>query len=180
MIRPELRAALWRAREVWGAAALGVPGLWFMTLGGWFLTPLGVILIVAALVFGVIGWRRMRFMAEGQGGSGLVEVIEGQIRYFGPAFGGMVAIPDIGELALQHVRGRRFWRLVAADGILLIPIDAEGAGALFDAFASLPGLDMPELLAILEEKDPPAHTFLQLAQPETRLIWRRRSRPVLT
>lgn len=180
MIRPELRTALWRAREVLGAAALGALGLWFTLLGGWLLIPLGLVLALSALGFGVVAWRRMRFVAEGYGGPGLVEVIEGEVRYLGPLFGGMVAIADIRELALLRIRGQRLWRISTAGEALLIPVEAEGAAALFDVFDTLPGLKMPELLALLERETLPSRGLVPFGGAETCVIWRAPPRPVLT
>jgi hypothetical protein len=80
-----------------------------------------------------------------------VEVDEGQVGYLGPSFGGFVALPDLVEVRLVTMYGRRLWRLKQADGqALLIPVDAAGAERLFDAFGSLPGMDMAALLAALE------------------------------
>jgi hypothetical protein len=46
------------------------------------------------------------------------------------------------------MRGRAVWRLKQGDGqALLIPAQAAGAEALFDAFASLPGMDSQSLVA---------------------------------
>jgi hypothetical protein len=81
----------------------------------------------------------------------VVEVDEGQVGYLGPSFGGYVALPDLVEVRLVTLHGRRLWRLKQADGqTLLIPVDAAGANGLFDAFCSLPGMDMASLLAALE------------------------------
>jgi len=104
---------------------------------------------------------------------GVVEVDEGQIAYLGPAFGGFVALPDLVEIRLVTMRGRRLWRLRQTDGqVLLIPVDATGAERLFDAFASLPGMDMAALVAALSPGTAAAPGGL-IAGPDMRVLWRR-------
>ncbi|MEI2687828.1 MAG: hypothetical protein V9G14_17530 [Cypionkella sp.] len=88
-----------------------------------------------------MAWRRIRF-AQDIDAPGVVEVDEAQIGYLGPEAGGFVSIVELVELRLLTLRGRRLWRLKQADGqALLIPVDAAGAERLFDAFATLPGMD---------------------------------------
>ena len=71
------------------------------------------------------------------------------------------------------------WRLKQADGqALLIPVDAKGAGRLFDAFANLPGMDTADLIAALEPSALPSQAALTLAA-ETRVIWRRAGKGVV-
>jgi hypothetical protein len=70
----------------------------------------------------------------------VVDVDEGQISYMGPALGGFVSVPELVELRLVTLRGRRLWRLKQGDGqVLLIPVDAAGAEGLFDVFAACRG-----------------------------------------
>lgn len=154
MIRPAARAALLRWREVGAALATLGGGLWLVSLGGWLMQGLG--LVVAGLGAGwtVIALRRMRFL-RAVTAPGLVEVDEGQISYFGagPALGGQVALRDLAEIRLLHLRGEHFWRLKQADGqAILIPVAAAGAAALYDAFATLPGIDMRRLSAALNQR----------------------------
>jgi hypothetical protein len=149
LIRPEVSAALWRAREVIAALGAGSVGLWLIWLGGYLLAPVGMIVLVFAAVWMVTALRRMRF-AQAVMAPGVVEVDEAQIGYMGPSFGGYVALPELTELRLVTMYGRRMWRLKQDDGqALLIPVDAAGAERLFDAFASLPGMDMAHLMAVL-------------------------------
>lgn len=178
LVRPELAAALSRGREVLAAAALGLMGLWLVSLGGWLLQGLGGGALVVAAGWGFQAWRRMRFAQDGDA-PGIVEVDEGQISYFGPATGGAVSLPDLVELRLMSLRGRRVWRLKQSDGqALLIPVEARGADALFDAFATLPGLDTGDLVAALQGAAPAGERVVALAQ-ESRLVWARAGRAVL-
>lgn len=172
MIRPDLQAALYRGREVIAAAALGALGLAVALQGGWLLQALGAAIALIALAWGVPALRRLRF-GQDVAAPGVVEVDEGQIAYMGPAFGGFVALPDLVELRLVTMRGRRLWRLRQADGqALLIPVDAAGADRLFDAFASLPGMDTAALVAALSPATAAAPGALTTG-PDMRVLWRR-------
>ena len=104
LIRPELANALWRAREVIAAAALGLFGLWLVSLGGWLLQAVGGMALLLSLGWGWQAFRRMRF-AQGGEAPGIVEVDEGQISYFGPVTGGAVSLPDLVELRLIVGKG---------------------------------------------------------------------------
>lgn len=182
LIRPELAAALTRGREVLAAAALALFGLWLLWLGGWLLQAVGGAALLVAAGWGFQAWRRMHFAQDGEA-PGIVEVVEGQIGYFGPVTGGAVGLPDLVEIRLLTIRGRRVWRLKQADGqALLIPVEARGAEALFDAFAALPGMDTGELVAALGAGGGPAARgegrALALAG-ESRLVWARAGRAVL-
>ncbi len=173
MIRAEVTLLLTRWREVIAAAGVGLVGLWVIWLGGYLLVPVGAAVVALALASGALAWRRLRF-AQGVAAPGWVEVDEGQVGYLGPAFGGYVALPDLIEIRLMSMRGRRLWRLKQADGqVLLIPVDAAGAERLFDAFASLPGLGSAALLAALAPLAVGAGATLPAPDATTRVVWRR-------
>ncbi len=173
LIRTEVAAGLTRWREVIAAAGVGLGGLWIVWLGGYLLVPVGAAVVALALAWGALAWRRLRF-AQGVAAPGWVEVDEGQVGYLGPAFGGYVALPDLIEIRLMSMRGRRLWRLKQADGqVLLIPVDAAGAERLFDAFASLPGLGSAALLAALAPLAVGAGATLPAPDATTRVVWRR-------
>lgn len=175
MIRPELRAALWRWREVLAAGGVVAFGLWAASFGGLVLVPFGLVAAALGIGLGVQAVRRLRFM-QGADAPGIVEVDEAQISYMGPEFGGFVNVPDLIELRLVRMRGRRLWRFKQSDGqALLVPVDAAGAEALFDVFATLPGLDMTAVLAALEPGVSTSGTGLALAG-EQRLLWQRSGR----
>ncbi len=174
-LRPEVVSALHRGREVIAGGATVALGLWLAAHGGWLLVPAGLCLAALGLWFAVMAWRRMRF-DQGPDGPGVVEINEGQVGYLGPGAGGFVSLADLVELRLLTLRGRRVWRLKQADGqALLIPVDAAGADRLFDAFASLPGMDSSALVAALQSAPPQGGRALSLAA-ETRLIWARGGR----
>ena len=181
-IRPEVTAAAWHWREVIAAGVCGAFGLWLIWLGGYVLFPAGLLVLLGAAGWVLTALRRLRF-AQGVHAPGVVEVDEGQIGYLGPTFGGYVAIPDLTELRLVTMYGRRMWRLKQVDGqAVLIPVDAAGAERLFDAFASLPGIDMGSVMAAL---DLPGGRTAAAGLPvpvtdapvtaDMRLIWRRQA-----
>lgn len=194
MIRPALARRLQRWREVAAAAAALALGLWVATRGGWILGPFG--LGIAALAAGsvLLALRRMRFRAD-PGAAGLVELDEGHLRYLHPTAGGEISLNDLAELRLLRLRGRPVWALTDMSGRrLLVPLQAAGAEALFDAFAALPGLSSADLVAALGRASPapaapspapsPAPTAAPAAAPtaapppaialENRPVWSRR------
>jgi hypothetical protein len=177
VIRPEVLAALRRWREVILAACLALLGLWLATRSGPIPLSAGLALMALAAAWALSGWRRMRF-AQDIAAPGFVEVIEGEVRYFGPTFGGAVSLSDLTELRLMTLHGRRLWRLKQRDGqALLIPIDAAGAEALFDGFTALPGLDMAAVLAALSPSPPASGPgLLASGASEMVLIWHRKGK----
>lgn len=169
LIRPEVTEGLRKGQEVIAAAGVLAFGLWLVWLGGLVLMPLGVLVAALALILARQAWRRMQFAQE-VAAPGMVELDEAQVGYLGPEEGGFLSLKELVELRLLRVQGRRMWRLKQADGqALLIPVDAQGADRLFDAFATLPGMDTGALVAALE----PGPAAPGLA--EARVIWRRPS-----
>lgn len=161
--RPEARQALYRWREVIAAAAGTALGLW------WGLTSIGImiwigwILVLVSIAFGYAAIQRLRFH-PGAGGPGVVQLAERQIAYFGPLTGGVMALDDLVGLEVVGDALPAHWRLRSDAGeVLDIPLNAEGSEALFDAFASLPGLHSEQLIAASRMKE-----------RATRLVWRRR------
>jgi hypothetical protein len=147
LIRDEVLAAAHRGRELIAAGLVALAGLWLMWLGGYLLFPLGSVILVLCAVWVRQTWRRLRF-SQDLSAPGVAEVDEGQVGYLGPTFGGFVALPDLLELRILTMQGQRLWRLKQSDGqALLIPVSAAGADRLFDAFASLPGMDSQALVA---------------------------------
>ena len=165
-MNPALLALLRRHREALGAAAVAVLGLWVAAQGGLILIPLGLVIATLGATLTLNAWRRVRFTQKVQA-PGMVELDEGQVGYLSPEMGGFLSLNDLTEIRLMTVRGTRMWRLKQSDGqALLIPVDAAGAERLFDAFASLPGLDTAALVAALD--NPPPESLA-----EARVIWRR-------
>ncbi len=152
MIRPELRAFLSRWSEVLTGLAIAAFGLFSLQATGVFFQGLAGLVVLAGLALALIGWRRLRFQRSGEA-PGVVQVVEGQISYFGPDRGGFLGLDDLIELHLT--RSGQSWLLVGSnDTALEIPVAARGAEALFDVFAALPGLSMQTLLAALDAPRP--------------------------
>ncbi|MBT8424277.1 MAG: hypothetical protein KJO67_04825 [Silicimonas sp.] len=164
LIRPEVRAGLFRWREVLvGALALGL-GLRLVatSFGAVFLIGCGLALAGAALI--VAGVQRARFRSGG-GGAGVVDIDERQITYFGPFGGGAVAVDDLIEIGVDPSRS---WLVRDSAGThLLIPMNAEGAEALFDAFSALPGL--PGARLVEAARSAPREYTIVWAKPQGRL-----------
>ncbi|WP_114965746.1 hypothetical protein [Alkalilacustris brevis] len=172
LIRPELRARLYHWREVIIAAAIMALGAWIAGGGGPLLLGIGVLLVLTGLALGINAWRRLRFASDGQA-PGVVQVVEGQIAYFAPEQGGFAALDDLAELRLEPGPPGGVgpvWVLEQTGAeALRIPVAASGADQLFDAFASLPGIDMNALSAAVAEQ-----------VPRARVLWRRHRRTALT
>ena len=146
MIRPEARAQIIKWREALIGAAALMLGLWWLAGPGRLLTlpALGLIIAGGALIW--IGVQRARFRSAGHG-PGAVSVDEGQITYLGPLTGGAVATRELSSVTLDPTLHPAHWRLSQPEQPeLLIPVNAEGADKLFDAFATLPGLRMEQVL----------------------------------
>lgn len=149
-IRPEARAVMWRLREILFAAGVGVLGLfWILRFGG-ILNWLGYIVLIIAGVILVAGIQRARFRGKSEG-IGVVSIDEGQVSYFGPLNGGEIAMREMLRLELDPTMKPAHWRLVQiGQQVLEIPVDAVGADALFDAFATLPGIKTESMLSSLK------------------------------
>jgi hypothetical protein len=178
-IRPDVTDALYRWREVIAAAATAGLGALGLGLGAGYVIPVaGAILVVTGLTWVVQALRRLRFRQGGEA-PGIVRVTEAQIAYLGPRVGGFVGLPDLAEVRLLTLRGRRIWKLRQADGQMLhIPVEAQGAEALFDAFAALPGMDSAALVAALGTAAPSDSRVIALAGAD-QLIWARQGAGVV-
>ena len=147
MIRPEVKTALMRWREALIGAALLAWGLWWALTAHGYIPWIGGVMALIGLALAVTGVQRGRFRT-GAGGAGVVQVTEGQVGYFGPFTGGVVALSDISKLELDAGRTPPCWRLSqSGQPPLEIPLNAEGAEALFDVFAALPDIRTSRLVA---------------------------------
>lgn len=151
MIRPEVRAGINRYREAVFGGGLTLVGLYWVLKSSGLLGLLGPLLVVIGLALVWIGIQRGRFRTDGDG-PGAVQVDEGQIAYFGPISGGVVAVRELERVTLDGESTPPHW-LLEQPGTppLSIPLDAHGADALFDAFASLPGLRTERMLSELRK-----------------------------
>jgi len=152
-MRPEARAALWRWREVLYAGAIAAFGLWWAIGGLGIVKWIGLIFIALAVILGIAGIQRGRFRQSGTG-PGVVQVAERRLAYFGPLSGGAMDIADLTKLELDPTsQPSPSWILTGIGGQYLgIPINAEGAEALFDLFGSLEGIETEAMLEVLSRK----------------------------
>lgn len=182
-IRPEVSALAYRAREaIASLIAIGI-GFWFFSQSGYLLKPIGFVIIAISLGWFKLALRRMRFTQEVTA-PGMVEIDEGQVGYLGPQVGGFASLEELLEIRLMTLQGRRMWRLKQRDGqVILIPVDAEGADKLFDAFSSLPGMDSAALVAALHPVSAQSggqNLPQSTATAEMRLIWHRKGAGVVS
>jgi hypothetical protein len=171
-IRPQSKAQIRRWREVLLGLGIFIWGIWLsvMAVGlfmwaGWALLVIGVVWIVA-------GVQRARFRV-GAGGAGVVQVDEREVIYFGPIEGGSISIEALAKVELIPGKtGAHRWFLTEAGtgrAPLSIPVNADHADALFDAFGVLEGFEMQNMLAVLNAP---------LSGPV--LIWQKRTGVLLT
>jgi hypothetical protein len=163
-LRPEALAALWRWREVIAGLAVLAFGLWWAAATyspvRWLFVPL--LLIGAGIAW--TGFQRVRFR-RGGGGAGVVQIVERRLTYWGPLSGGTLDMDDLARLAFDPGHKPPHWVLTPRGGApLFIPVDAEGADALFDLFTALPGLKAERMLDLLAHPPDTAVTLWDAAQ----------------
>lgn len=148
-IRPEAQAELTRWREVLIGGAVIAAGAFMIAGPAGLVGMVGWPVAAAGLALLVVGLQRVRFRRAGQG-PGTVQVDEGQIIYFGPLSGGAVALPDLTQLIYDPTAKPAHWQLQSqGQPELQIPVNADGAEALFDVFAALPGLRTQKMLTTM-------------------------------
>ncbi|SFR14880.1 hypothetical protein [Poseidonocella sedimentorum] len=150
MFRPEAMAQIKRWREVLAGTALVVLGLFWAIGRVGLLSWVGWGLVLLGVALGFAGIQRARFF-RATGGPGVVDLDEGQVTYLGPVSGGAVALRSLSRLDLDPSGHPAQWVLYQpGQPALHIPVNATGAEALFDAFATLPGLRTERMLAELK------------------------------
>ncbi|WP_424976388.1 hypothetical protein [Dinoroseobacter sp. S124A] len=152
-IRPEIAERLRDWREVLICIGVLLLGLWMTQQPGPVVKGVGLVAALAGAGLGFVAIRRKRFAAE-DAAPGMVLLDEREVTYMGPIAGGSVDLDRLSVLRLRRQAGRKVWLLQTEDGnALAIPHGAEGETTLFDAFAALPGLHMPGLLAALDSSE---------------------------
>ncbi len=164
-IRPEVQETLFRFRETIVGTVLVALGIYWTFAGIGLLKYLGVALILAATLLVIAGLQRAKFRV-GRGGAGVVQVTEHQISYYGPLTGGAVSIDAMTQLELDPRQKPAHWVLrQAGQDPLHIPITAEGADALFDAFGALPKINTTNMLAQLKNQSDQPVVIWQKIKP---------------
>ncbi|MEL7213606.1 MAG: hypothetical protein AAGK92_13165 [Pseudomonadota bacterium] len=170
-IRPEARQTIWRFREVLVGVALDLVGLLLILTGRGLAVWIGVAICIGGSILILAGIQRARFR-KGAGGAGVVNVVEGAVSYFGPLTGGAVSIREMKRLSFDPRHTPPHWVLEqTGHDPLLIPMNAEGAEALFDAFEGFKGLNTQHMLRVMN--DPPAAPVV-IWQRETSTVRRLR------
>ena len=164
-MRPEVRALMWRWREVIVALVVVALMAWWASASYGVVRWVALALTAISVVFAFAAVQRARFGRHG-GGVGAVEYDEGVVSYFTPMTGGQIEIAAMTSVILLPAeRGPAHWQLDApGQAPLLIPLDAFGAEKLFDVFVTLEGIETEKMLRqIKAEPDKPV------------VIWRKRS-----
>jgi hypothetical protein len=148
-IRPEAQTAIVQWREALIGAAVLALGLWWAS-GSGILQWIGIAVALGGAILFFTGFQRARFRS-GNGGPGVVTVDEGQISYFGPLSGGVTALEELAMVVLDPSQKPPVWLLQRPrQSDIAIPVNAEGADQLFDAFAALPGIRTEHMLSALK------------------------------
>lgn len=151
MIRPEIKAAMWRGREVIASLALAGVGIWWGTVSFGIVQMLGWAMAVLGIGLAVVAAQKLRFTSDGEG-PGVVTLDERRVTYLGPVDGGVADLDLMVQLDLTPAPA---WRLINKDGHHIdIPTNAMGVEALFDVFAALPGMKTEYMLSILSKERP--------------------------
>ncbi len=157
-VRPEIaRAALrWGETAIYAAVSLVV--LWWLS-GAASDVFWRIVLMVAAGFVGFWLTRAAYLTARASAdrdGPGMVLIDERRITYLGPELGGLVSINALEAIEIwapdpPYADSAPRWilRHQDADEGLMIPINAEGASGLIDAFAALPGFEPDKAIAAL-------------------------------
>ncbi len=155
MIRPELRAQILRWREAIGGLGALLFGAYLAVTSSGLPTLFGLALMVVSTFLIVSGLRHGRFRT-GALGPGILRTDEGRIAYMGPITGGVVALDDLIEVTLlRNSDGQATWRLISESAPPLdVPEGAEGADALLDALAPLPGFDGGYMVRAVQARTP--------------------------
>lgn len=168
-IRPEVAAKISEWREVLICAGVLALGLWMTLSPGPVVKGVGAVAVLAGAGLGAVAVRRLRFGAA-EVAPGVVVLDEREITYMGPVAGGSIDLDTLTVLRVRRQGARRVWLLQSEDGgALAIPHGAAGEERLFDAFAALPGLRMPAVLAALDAAQ----------QDGSVIVWQRTADPTV-
>ena len=159
-IRPEVIAFLSRWHEAFLAVAVGGLGIYLVLTSFGILAWIGGAMIAMAPFQFYAGIQRGRFRGR-SGGPGVVTVTEGQVAYFGPLTGGAIALSELSRLSLDSASHPPCWVLEQpGQPALQVPLNAEGADALFDVFAALPGIRTDRMLEEMRRTTSPQSTVI--------------------
>lgn len=157
-IRPQAADALRRFGEPvlyavlagWGlghGSMLILRGAWT----GWVLAAIGIFAalgLIGAAERALVAWRNRR------AGPGTVSIREGQIAYFGPLGGAVLALDALTAIDIRtDRRGELYWRLSDEIGqIVEIPAGADGAVSLLDSLGALRHFNHSAVVAAMSKR----------------------------
>lgn len=159
-IRPELSRLFSRWLETAIYAALTFAAFWQIMANGpseqvwrW-----GLAAAVLVIGFWFIRSAALSALTRGDGDApGVVQIDERRVAFFGPHTGGVVSLNDIFAIEIwaadePHWRYEPEWVLRWSDDepALIIPVSAQGADGLADAFTALPGFTAEKAVAALK------------------------------
>ena len=150
-IRPEVRANLWRWREVAFMVIIVLACVrligrgWdmsspvYMTLGG-----IGTVIATGLLYVAI---QRARFVQPDLA-PGVVEITERRVSYMGPVEGYSLSLDALTRVEIRQSQYHGpMWELYHTEGPhVTIPTAAKGADALFDTLAALKGADTERMI----------------------------------
>lgn len=137
------------------AGALLHWGIKGVQLGGWVGWAL-LILAAPTLVWAWIAILRAAAPRR-RGGAGVVMVEERRVTYMGPQTGGAISLDELRAVDVESGPDAT-WILREEGGpVLRIPAGAEGAEALPEALAGLPGFSEPKALRAIAAAGPAIH-----------------------
>lgn len=153
-IRPEARAAIWRWRDVLAGAPVLALGLYWAFGTGGILSWIGYAVSTFGVVMMFTGLQRGRFLrSEGPRSTGVIELDERQLTYYGVGAGVIVPLGAVARIEIETndrgpINDDAFWRFTLADlSVSRIPSSAVGSEKLFDALAAFPGADYEKVIA---------------------------------
>ncbi|PYE84748.1 hypothetical protein [Pseudoroseicyclus aestuarii] len=149
-LRPEARAALWRAREAIVALVVAALGGWWAAESFGAMRWLGLVVCAAGLVAAAAAVQRLR-VPRGGTGPGVVTLDEGRIAYMGPLTGGSIDLASVEVLKLDRGATPPHWILEGQGARLEVPATALGAEVLPDGFAQLRGFRHGQMMAALND-----------------------------
>ncbi|MGP6086997.1 hypothetical protein [Antarctobacter jejuensis] len=172
MIRPEAMKTIRQWQEALiGLAVMALGVYWGFFTGGGLLHWIGYLVLAIGIALVFTGIQRGRFR-QGDGGPGVVQIVERRISYFGPLSGGIIDLEALTALTLDPTSEPPVWLLHApGQEALAIPLTAKGADQLFDAFANLPGIRTEHMLRQMQEGA--AHRVVIWRAPSVRDTTRR-------
>lgn len=153
-IRPPVVAHFSKWREAYLVAIVLLFGFWLFMRGSaslnLILQGVGLVVTVAGIFMLRATIQRIRFKRS-QKAPGIVDVTEREISYYGPMHGKTISLDSLQKIELRESEYfAASWVLHNTEGDpMIVPTSAKGSERLFDAFSSLSGVKMNDLVAAI-------------------------------